>query len=75
MNTNFLIALCTSAYPMPDRDEDEEHELSPLCDYCGYPSDYLVEVEDNDPSVGYRSSMSICPKCQTKIRIRKNRGY
>ena len=71
--TDFLKSLLTEAYPEPQ--PTDEPELAPSCEYCGEPSEYLVEVDDSDPSVGYRSTILMCPKCQTKRRLFRRNHY
>jgi len=41
----------------------------PDCEWCGKPSDDLTEVDDSDPSVGYRSTLLICYDCKYKRRL------
>jgi hypothetical protein len=42
---------------------------APTCDWCGEPKEFLDEVDDSDPSVGYRSMLTLCPECKTRRRI------
>ena len=47
----------------------DEGAPPPDCHWCGEPSDMLTEVDDSDPSVGYRSTLLVCPTCQTRRRL------
>ena len=41
----------------------------PDCAWCGEPKDDLTEVDDSDPSAGYRSTLLICYDCKYKRRL------
>jgi hypothetical protein len=40
------------------------------CPHCGEPADDLIEVLDEDPSVGYSAIEIMCPACAPRY----NRG-
>lgn len=41
------------------------------CEGCGDPVEaaLVCEVDDSDPSVGYRSTLILCPRCVTARRV------
>lgn len=41
----------------------------PVCEWCGEPNEFLDEVDDSDPSVGYRSMLLMCPACRMRRRL------
>ena len=45
--------------------EDALHDAQQLeeCEHCGRLADHLYEVQDNDPSVGYYSTIRVCARC------------
>jgi hypothetical protein len=54
---------------------DEPQLDEATCEYCGEPAGELIEIDDSDPSVGYRSTLAVCGSCLTRIRLQKARGY
>ncbi len=50
--------------------DEETYECVAIleCEHCGLEVEWLYEVEDNDPSVGYRGSLLICATCRGRGR-------